>query len=459
MSCEGTMKEKIKDAVCRYGMDVIFSGAVIGFSGGADSSALLHYLKDKCECLLAVHINHMIRGAEADRDEEFCKSVCEKYGVAFSSYRVDIPKIAKENGKGLEQTAREERYRIFKEILRNNPQYKCIVTAHNANDNSETVIFNLARGCGANGLCGIKPVNGSVYRPLIYSTRDDIIKYCSDNNIEYVTDSTNSDTDYTRNRIRHCILPELLKINPNFLDATLRLGEILQADEEYILDNAKGALGAATNGKIPKKVAACLDSAVLSRVLKEVAGVNLDYSAIKACCTLIKGWKTGKMVNLGDGLTFKLEYDYCQFIKTEETKKREFFVYLNEGVNEISDTGMVICVNDELSREGYSLSGSVSLNPDYVVGRLYVRSKQEGDTVKSGGMIKKLKRIFTDRHIPSQNRQSLPVICDDMGVLAVPGIVARDGAFDKHGKLVIKAYNKIDNTTNGGNKVLNEEKE
>ena len=226
------MEKKISEAVSCYGMEKMLEGAIVGFSGGADSSAVLHYLKDRCACVLAVHINHMIRGEEADRDELFCKSMAEKYGVEFLAVRVDVPSLAKERKKGLEETARDERYRVFGELIQKNPQYKCIVTAHNANDNGETVIFNLARGSGANGISGIKPVSGNVVRPLIYCTREDIIKYCLDNNIEYVTDSTNSDTDYTRNNIRHNILPQLLSINPNFLESCSRLGEILRRDEE-----------------------------------------------------------------------------------------------------------------------------------------------------------------------------------------------------------------------------------
>lgn len=437
------MKEKINEAVCRYGMEEIFNGAIIGFSGGADSSALLHYLKDKCENLLAVHINHMIRGEEADRDEAFCKSVCEKYGVPFVSYKVDIPKISSERHCGLEQAAREERYRIFKEILRNNPEYKCIVTAHNSNDNAETVVFNLVRGSGANGLCGIKPIYENVMRPLIYSTRDDIIKYCNDNNIEYVNDSTNSDTDYTRNRIRHCVLPELLKINPGFFESCIRLGEILQTDEEYILKNANVVIDSCKDGKIPKSTVENLDKAVLVRVLKDVSGVNLDYTSVKSCIGLIRNWETGKMVNIGAGLTFKLEYDYCAFVPTFDIQKREYYAKLTEGVNEIIDTGAVICINSEYDKSGYELSGCVKLNPQFIYGPLYVRNRQEGDTVKSGGMTKKLKRVFSDKHIPSHKRDLLPVICDEQGVLAVPGIIARDGAFDKRGELVIKVYSKI----------------
>ena len=448
------MINKINEAVCRYGMEKIYDGVIVGFSGGADSSALLHYLKDRTSCLVAVHINHMIRGAEADRDEAFCKRVCEKYGVDFFSFKIDVPALAKERRKGIEETAREERYRVFKEILRNNSNYKCIATAHNANDNGETVLFNLARGTGINGLCGIKPVVGDVYRPLINSTRDDIIRYCADNNIEYVEDSTNKDTDYTRNRIRHRILPELLEINSGFLDSCARLGEILRRDEEYISKEATVALSMAVNGQLPKATATQLDKAVLSRVLKRLSGRNLEFGTVSSCMALIECWETGKMINVEGGFTFKLERDYCAFIRTEETKGHEFCADLHDGVNEIDALGLVVCVGCALDKAGYTHDGAVRLNTDGIVDKLYVRNRREGDTVRSGGMTKKLKRIFSDRHIPSHKRDLLPVICDGLGVLAIPGIVARDGAYSKHGDLIInvyrKEYSRIDNSADGG---------
>lgn len=435
------MEKKIDEVIYRYGMENAFEGAVIGFSGGADSSALLHYLKDRCKCLLAVHINHMIRGDEAKRDEELCRRTCEKYGVEFKCVEVDVPTLSKERKKGIEETARDERYRIFKEILNENPQYKCIVTAHNSNDNAETIIFNLVRGSGINGLSGIKPAIDRVYRPLINCTRDEIIEYCSVNNIEYVTDSTNNDTDYTRNHIRHKVIPQLLEVNAGFLDSCARLSEILRQDEEYILKEAYKITSLINNGNIPKDVACSLDEAILVRVLKTVSGENLDYKSVKSCIQLIKKWSTGKMVNLEKGITFKIEHSYCSFIKTDETKSRTFNVKLEKGINYIDELNIAIGVNEELLNSDFCEIGSVRLNSSQIQGTLYARSKEQGDSVKSKGITKKLKKVFTDLHIPSHLRPLLPVICDDLGVLAVPGIVARDKAFDKKGDINIRVYN------------------
>ena len=125
-----------------------------------------------------------------------------------------------------------------------------------------------------------------------------IIDYCRDNNIEYVTDSTNEDTDYTRNRIRHCILPELLKINGGFLDSCIRLGEIIRRDEEYIAKESQAVLSLISNGRLPKETALLLDDAVLVRVLKGISQRNLEFATLDSCLALIKNWETGKMVNI-----------------------------------------------------------------------------------------------------------------------------------------------------------------
>ena len=434
------MEKKIEYAIRRHGMEAIFDGAVLGFSGGADSGALLHYLKDKCKRLMAVHVNHMIRGEEADRDEALCQRLCAEYGVPLTVVRVDIPALSRERKKGLEETAREERYRIFDEILSKYPEYKCILTAHNANDNCETVIFNLARGSGARGLCGISPVQNNVFRPLIYTSRDEIIDYCKVNNIEYAVDSTNFDDSYTRNHVRHNVLPRLLEINPGFLEACFRTGESLRQDEEYILAEAKRVASVIKDGHLPKEQAQCLHGAVLARLLKILCPVSLDYKAVVACTQLIELWQSGKMVNLTGGITFKVEHSYCAFIKTEETVDSEFCAPLSEGVNYLRNGELAVAVGCVLEDADYCESGSVTLNSSEIVGALLARSKRDGDTVKSGGVTKKLKRVFCDKHIPSHERGRLAVICDEAGVLAVPGIIARDGAYCKKGNLTIKTY-------------------
>ena len=435
------LEKKIECAVSDYGMEPIYEGAIIGFSGGADSSSLLHFLSARTKMLRAVHINHMIRGAEADRDELFCRSVCEKYGVDFVSYKVDIPALAAKMKKGLEETAREERYRIFEKELEKNPQYGCIVTAHNANDNAETLLFNLARGSGTNGMCGIKPVNGKVIRPLIYCTRKEIMSYCRDNNIEYVTDSTNDDTDYTRNRIRHIIIPEMEKINPGFVEASSRLSGIIRKDDEYINSVCRRIIS--ENGitdRADKELLLSLDMPLFYRIIKHMSGSEIDRKTCVACRCFTENAEAGDFINLGGGVSLKAERGYFKFLRTDELERKEYNVPVSDGLNYIDKIGVVIAAGDKSLTDMPEPVCEVSLDTDKIVGSLYARNRQDGDKIVSGKMTKKLKRVFCDRHIPSHLRDMFPVICDDIGIVTVPGVINRDGATVRDGGLKIKIY-------------------
>ena len=438
------MKNKIEKAIALHSMEDIYDGAIIGFSGGADSSAILHYLASRTKNLLAVHINHMIRGKEALRDELFCKTVCQRYGVQFLSYRVDVPRLASERKQGLEETAREERYKIFNKLLQQYPEYKCLVTAHNANDNAETVIFNLARGSGTNGMTGIKPTLGKIYRPLIYCSKNEILEYCKRNSISYVNDSTNLDKDYTRNYIRHDIVPMLEKLNPSFLDSCTRMCENIRDDEKYIKSVCDKII---EESKITKRAATDvllgLEKVLLVRILKHMANDNLDRKSIDSCIALVKNGSVGQYINLPNGISFKKERGYVKFVKTEDLFKVNYNTIINEGVNYIKKIGVAIVLNSDIEpKEGYELVEKIVLETS---GELRARNKHDGDKIIHGKMTKKLKTILCDKHIPSHRRDKIPVILDENGIVYVPTIVTRDGAKNKNGNTCVKIYKLSEN--------------
>lgn len=205
------LRQKAGKLIKEY--DMIKSGGdvVVAFSGGSDSSALLFFLVEylnKKNNIFAAHLNHMMR-SEAERDERFAVETCEKYKIKIFTGRRDIPEIAKNSKKSREEAARDERYAFLREIASSIGENVKIATAHTASDNAETVIFNLARGCGLGGLSGIAPVRGDIVRPLLSCTKEDVLKYCGQNNISYVEDETNSDESYTRNFIRRNITSKL----------------------------------------------------------------------------------------------------------------------------------------------------------------------------------------------------------------------------------------------------------
>ncbi len=235
---------KALSAVQKYNMLSQNDKIVVGLSGGADSCALLHFLvslgKEMNLTVSACHINHQLRGAEADRDEQFAVDFCKNLHVPLYILRADVKGEALRQKKSTEQCGRDIRYKFFSETA--DMLHAKIATAHTASDNAETVLFNLARGSGASGLCGIPPVRDNIIRPLIECTRTDIENYCRENNISYVTDSTNLTDEYTRNKIRLEIIPVLKKINPAFESSISGMTERMKETVDFIDKCAEKAL-------------------------------------------------------------------------------------------------------------------------------------------------------------------------------------------------------------------------
>ncbi len=213
---------------------------VVGVSGGPDSICLidiLNQIKQEKQMnieLVVCHINHMIR-EEASSDEQFVKNYCEKKQIPFYSKHADIEKIAKERKIGTEEIGREVRYAFFKEILKKTKANK-IATAHNKNDNAETVLMNIIRGSGTSGIKGITPIRENLYiKPLIETAREDIEKYCKENNLEPRHDKTNDQNIYTRNKIRNILIPLIKKeFNPNIIETINRLSELASKENDYL---------------------------------------------------------------------------------------------------------------------------------------------------------------------------------------------------------------------------------
>ncbi len=223
----------------RYGDSVI-----TGLSGGADSCALLCLLVSLRDSMglkiYACHVNHCIRGEEADKDENFTVELCKKLDVKLFTLRIDVVKEAQLRGIGTEQCGREIRYSFFEEKAKELGAK--IATAHTASDNAETVIFNMTRGSGIKGLCGIPPVRGNIIRPLIEASRADTEAYCRQNGIDYMTDSSNLERIYNRNKIRLDVIPVLKEINPSLEKTLSGLSFRLRETSSYIHDTASAAL-------------------------------------------------------------------------------------------------------------------------------------------------------------------------------------------------------------------------
>ena len=417
---------------------------IVGFSGGADSCVLLSFfvhLRKKIPELhiIAAHLNHLIRGDEAMRDESFCQSFCRKTGIELEVKRVDIPALSKESGKGLEEAARDERYAFF-EFLSKKYGDALISTAHNADDNLETLLFNIARGSGTKGVAAISPVrDGKYIRPLLSCSSGEIRAFANEKGISFVVDSTNNSTDYTRNSIRHNIIPKLREINPKVCDAALRLSRLAEEDCEYIELEADKIIGGRTvlSRKELRDVHPALFSRVLRRMMRsKVQSVNnLSQKNVSDCRILVEGSEKGS-ISLPQGCTFVADCDEVYILCNKDIPKkndgaRSERVLLEIGkITEFGDF-FVFCgdAKDYISLVGknvYNLSLHTRIDCDKIYGKLFVRCRLPGDKILMGKMNKKLKKLFCDKNVPVRLRNTLPVIEDERGVLWVPMVGERD---------------------------------
>lgn len=415
---------------------------LVGLSGGADSSALLHMLsvyREKSGAkIYAAHVNHGIRGAEADRDEEFCRKLARSLGVEIFVLRADLPRIARELGESIETAARGVRYSFFEQIMREKG-IPILATAHNANDNLETVIFNIARGSGLSGVCGIPECRqlayGLVVRPLLSMEKSEILEYCRQNSIDFVTDSTNVDTDYTRNLIRARIIPVMQQVNPNALGNASRMAQTLREDASLLERLADSFLECHRDGaSIGIEELRNAPPPILSRALMQLYGEltdgrTLEQTHINSLRELIARAVPHSSVSLPEGIEGAIENGRL-FLRAarKKTKLQGYSVPLCEGSNRISQTNIEIFIEkSQNAKNVYKKSIILYIDSAKIKGELFARSREAGDSIRTHGMTKSLKKLLCEKKIDLELRARLPVICDSNGIVAVPLVAVRDG--------------------------------
>ena len=424
---------------------------IVGFSGGADSAALLNLAYTHRESLgynlHAIHINHLIRHKEADRDEDFCMRVCEIRGIPFVSKRIDVPTLSKENKTGIEETARNVRYAEFDKYadkISENGLPTLIATAHNADDNVETIIFNIARGTSLNGLCGIKPKRNNLIRPLLLCGKDEIIGYCDENCIEYITDSTNADKAYTRNRIRHDLIPSLKGINPSLLAAISRMTENLTNDEQFIKLCAEDFLKnhSDTNGiKLDKLNNShnSLKKHAIFEYVKKITGVSLEDKHVTGIIELCENQEKHTEFHFTGKYCAVIRGEYLTLKKKGAIESIDFSVNVPYGITEIP-SGVIgrFLPNDKESiaefENVYKKSTQTPICSAKIKGDLLATSRHEGDTVNINGINRKLKKLLSELEPDLERRASIPIFRDDDGILWIPGARSRTDSFPKRGE-------------------------
>ena len=398
------------------------SCAIAAVSGGADSMCLLDILyrisQEYGWTVCAAHFNHSLRGEESDRDEHFVRDRCSAAGIPFYSQKEDVASWAAEHRVGVEEAGRELRYRFLEE-LRERTGALFIATAHNADDNAETVLMHLLRGTGIAGLSGIHPQRGAVIRPLLFASRAEIEAYNVSRDVSWVEDSTNRDDSILRNNLRHRVIPVLKEINPSFTDSCRRLAWLAARDEEVLSSLAEEAAGPFIgSGRIPLSVVAPLADAVALRVIRLMAGRSLpcDHTvSVLHLCRSGSGMLSlpgGRVQVEGPDLVFG---ELQPLVIAETELQPECPVFLPEAGVQVTLTRGIYDgrVNKSFTEYLFKM--------DAVCGRIVVRPRRPGDsyTLRSRGCTKSLKKLFNEEAIPPWRRGAIPVFSDDAGILAV----------------------------------------
>lgn len=396
----------IVDGLIEYGDKIL-----VGFSGGADSVCLLHYLYTNREKLgievMAAHINHGLRGNSADNDERFCKDFCEKRGIAFFSQRVDVKAVAKQTGISEETAGRKVRYDFFNKICTDYGINK-IATAHHKNDLAETVVMNFIRGAGIKGLSGIPQIRGNIIRPMLDMTRNEVENYCKEYNLDFVTDETNFENIYRRNKIRLDLIPYIQKeFNGGFVNSVTENAKSISDDNAFIQEFADKEF----NKRVRKEkngfsleidnIPNSLRRRIFIRMM-ECCGVrDITFAHIKSVDDLWHKNETGKMCNLPDGVTAEILYGRLYIGgRRDKTDDFEYDIKIGE-CTEIPEAGITVLIQKDDKNGTFVLDGD-----------LKVRSRRIGDVFYPSGMKgkKKVKDYFINEKIPAEERQKIPLL-------------------------------------------------
>lgn len=412
---------KLRQTIDTYSMLVSGVDVLVALSGGADSVALLMALNEISDeyniNLSAIHINHNLRGEESLRDEQFCKELCNSLNIPLVVESVDVNGISLETGDSIELCARKLRYELFSKHAKG-----IIATAHTASDNAETMIYNLCRGSAISGIAGIPPVRDNIIRPLIDCTRDDIISYLDSINQSFVNDSSNDLDDYTRNRIRHNIIPRLLEINPSFFDASSRASVLLRQDDCYLSKISEQEFEKYYSNGVLKSDIISLDVAILSRVLSILfvmeIGIKPEFLHVVQMLSVVNG--EFKRCSLPK----EMQFESCKngFCISKITKTQEFcetIFFDADNISKFFPGSKAVDYNQYKNLCNVNnLLFKFSIDCDKIKGKVVVRTRQDGDSYRpvARKVTKTLRKLLSEAKVTSEQSNSLILLCDDDGI-------------------------------------------
>lgn len=380
---------------------------IAAVSGGADSVALLfalYLLKDKLEIKLeAVHFNHNLqaRGEESLRDETFVRTLCDRYDIPLHVGSAYVTA----GEKGLEAAARDARYGYFRNLNGK------VATAHTADDNAETVLMHLVRGTGLKGLGGIAPIRGNLIRPMLTCTRQDVLNFLEEWCLPHMEDSCNHGDAFLRNRLRHHVMPYLKEENPRLPENLSRMALRLREDEEVL--SCQAVFETLPSVDTLKMMPAAIRSRCLERFLKENGVSEPEEKHLLALEALLHSDRPSARVSFSGGVTVARQYD--RLVALKEQASLQPVELRIPGVTELPGW-RITCTEAE---RVLNTPDTFTVVPE---GAVILRSRQSGDRIRLSGGSKSLKKLLIDRKIPAAERDNIPVIADETGILGVYGI-------------------------------------
>jgi tRNA(Ile)-lysidine synthase len=434
---------KVKEYIETNSMFSKGDSIVVALSGGPDSICMLHILKELeeeyCLKLYAAHVNHCLRGAESDEDEEYSRSFCKALNIPFYSTRVDIQKYSKEKGISCEMAGRELRYIFFNKI-KNELKAQRIALAHNANDQAETVLMRLIRGSGIEGLRGIRAVRDELYiRPILILTRDEVEAYCEEKQLNARIDRTNLENIYNRNKIRLELIPYIQNnFNSDIIQTLNRFALLVDKDNDFLEGYAEEKFRLYCRFKKDKIIinaeAFRIKEAVSTRIIRKALQkmlnnlYNIESNHIYDIIHLA-GLGTGKRLMLPSKVLAENVYGdiHIYFRRDEELKNTFESVEIKikgEQGKDLKEGYSVIIpdYNIELGLKLINKVESISLGEnngvkyfdfDKIKGDIIIRNRKAGDRFHPYGMkgSKKVKDLFIDLKIPQNLREKIPFLC------------------------------------------------
>ncbi|MDQ2085115.1 tRNA lysidine(34) synthetase TilS [Herbivorax sp. ANBcel31] len=425
---------------------------IVGLSGGPDSVCLLHVLKGMEESMnikiLAVHVNHMLRGKDSFEDEKYAKRLCEKLNINLKTERIDLKDTAKKKKLSIEEAGRKERYRIFEKVAKEFNAEK-IAVAHNKNDQAETVLMNIIRGTGLSGLKGMEFKRGKIIRPLLDIERFEIEEYCNVHSLDPRIDRTNLETVYTRNKVRLDLIPY---INSLFdIDVTsklVKMSEIIKFEDNFIEYSTEKLYNKSLverkdgetvlNTKVFNTYHKGAKGRILRKAIIEATGCikAIESIHIEDIIKLALDGRVGAQIHLPREIRVKKSYETLRVYQFKGFQQINFYnIKLNiPGDTFIKEEKSIVraSVIDAVNLDEYKknkMNAAIQyFDYDRIEEGINIRKREDGDRIKpfNSNGTKKIKKYFIDKKIPIDIRNEIPLVAKDKEIVWIIGYTIND---------------------------------